>query len=287
MAVEIAQLESYLEDFAEFAKQTARQTPPWLRELRESAFARFCAIGFPTTHDEDWRFTNVAALARTPFRLMRESAAPLAISDTRQWRMQGAAARMVFVDGHFAPQLSTWDPLPDRVTVGSLHNEIENRSQVVTDRMGRYLDIERDPFCALNTAFAQDGAYVHVRRGAALEQPIHLLFISMPSGVPIMTHPRNLIVVEDEGQASIVEEYVSFGADTPAFANAVTELVAGGNAAVAHTMIEREHGRPTTFRRCASSKPAAPTLPRTRCCWAAGWCATTCIRCLRAKAGNA
>ena len=56
-----------------------------------------------------------------------------------------------------------------------------------------------------------------------------------------MTHPRNLIVVEDEGQASIVEEYVSSGVEAPAFSNAVTELVVGGNATVTHTMIEREH----------------------------------------------
>lgn len=241
MAVEITQLESYLETFTESAKETASVTPPWLRDLREVAFARFCAVGFPTTRDEDWRFTNVAGLERTPFQLARESAALLTDSELERWRMQGAVARMVFVDGHFAPQLSTCGSLPDRVTVNSLGEEIANRSQLVADHMGRYLDSERDPFCALNTAFAEDGAYVRVGRGVVVEGPIHLLFISMSSSAPSMTHPRNLIVVEDEGQASIVEEYVSLGAETPVFSNAVTELVAGGNAVVAHTLIEREH----------------------------------------------
>jgi Fe-S cluster assembly protein SufD len=243
MAVEIAQLESYLEAFTEFAKETAPDTPAWLRELREAAFARFCAVGFPTTRDEDWRFTNVAELARTPFRLARESAIPVTVSDLAQWRMKGAVARMVFMDGRFAPELSTWGALPERVTVSGLHKEIVHRPQAVAEHLGRYLDIERDPFCALNTAFAEDGAYVHVSRGTVVEQPIHLLFISTSSGsgAPVMTHPRNLIVVEDEGQASIVEDYVSFGAERPAFSNAVTELLAGGNATVAHTMIEREH----------------------------------------------
>jgi len=241
MAVDIAQLESYLESFTEFAKETARETPPWLRELRESAFARFCAVGFPTTRNEDWRFTNVAAVARIPFRLTRETAVPSSVSDLERWRIQNAAVRLVFVEGRFAPELSTRGPLPDRVTANSLRQEIVNRPQAVADHMGRYLDIERDPFCALNTAFAEDGAYVHVSRGVAVERPIHLLFISTSSGAPSMTHPRNLIVVEDEGQASIVEEYVSLGAEAPAFSNAVTELVAGGNAAVAHTMIEREN----------------------------------------------
>jgi Fe-S cluster assembly protein SufD len=155
--------------------------------------------------------------------------------------MDGVAARLVFVDGRFARELSTWGALPEGVTVNGLRNEIAQRPQAVAKHFGRYVDIGRDPFCALNTAFAEDGGYVHVRRGAVVEQPIHLLFISASSGAPSMTHPRNLIVVEDEGQASIVEDYVSFGAESPALSNAVTELVAGGNATVSHTMIEREH----------------------------------------------
>ena len=69
MALEIAQRATYLESFTGFVKQTSEDTPRWLRDLRETAFARFCAVGFPTSHDEDWRFTNVSALARTPFRL--------------------------------------------------------------------------------------------------------------------------------------------------------------------------------------------------------------------------
>ena len=106
MSVETTQLGSYLENFTEFAKVTVRETPPWLRELREFAFARFCSAGFPTTRHEDWRFTNVAALARMPFQLARKTAVQLTVSDLKRWRMQGAVARLVFVDGHFAPGLS-------------------------------------------------------------------------------------------------------------------------------------------------------------------------------------
>lgn len=241
MAVELAQLENYLENFTEFAEEVAAKTPQWLRELREAAFARFCAVGFPTTRNEDWRFTNIAALARTPFRLARGGVAPFTVSELVTWRMEGASARMVFVDGRFAPELSTWDALPGGVVVNGLRKEIEHRPQVVAEHLGRYLDMERDPFCALNTAFAEDGAYVHVSRGVVIEQPIHLLFISTSSNAPAMTHPRNLIVVEDEGQASIVEDYVSFGTEAPVLSNTVTELVAGGNAIVVHNMIEREH----------------------------------------------
>jgi Fe-S cluster assembly protein SufD len=246
MTLEVAQLANYLESFTGFVKETEAGTPSWLRELRETAFARFCAAGFPTTHDEDWRFTNISALTRTPFRLARESAVELTVSDLAAWRMKGASARMVFLDGRLAPHLSSWDALPKGVTVNGLSKTIADRPEVISD-LGRYLDIDRDPFCALNTAFAEDGAYVHVGRGVVAGEPIHLLFIATSDGAPAMTHPRNLVVVEDEGQASIVEDYVSWGTETPALSNAATELVVGGNATVTHTMVEREHLKTYNF----------------------------------------
>jgi Fe-S cluster assembly protein SufD len=155
--------------------------------------------------------------------------------------VERAAIRLVFLNGQFAANLSTIDALPAGVSVNSLRREIALRPQSLSGHLGRYVDIERDPFCALNAAFAEDGAYVHVKRGVVLEQPVHLLFVSRSIDGPAMTHPRNLIVVEDEGHASIVEDYVSYGAEMPTLSNSVTELVAEGNATVIHTMIEREH----------------------------------------------
>ena len=246
MAAQIAQIESYLDAYTDFARQTA-DAPTWLRDLREAAFSRFCSVGFPTLRDEDWRFTSLAPLTRTAFRLSRESPSQFTVSDLVLWRMEGAAARLVFVDGRFERNLSHWGALPTGITVNSLAREIANQPEAIARHLGRYLNTERDPFCALNTAFVEDGAYVHVRKGVVLEHPIHLLFISTSDQSPAMTHPRNLIVVEDEGQATIIEDYVSHGEAAPAFSNAVTELFAGGNANVQHIMIEREHLKSFNF----------------------------------------
>ncbi|MDR3701616.1 MAG: Fe-S cluster assembly protein SufD [Candidatus Sulfopaludibacter sp.] len=54
---------AWLEEFAKLPK-----AEPWIQELRERAYARFAELGFPTTHDEEWRFTNVAPIARSSFR---------------------------------------------------------------------------------------------------------------------------------------------------------------------------------------------------------------------------
>ncbi|HKD61605.1 MAG TPA: Fe-S cluster assembly protein SufD [Terracidiphilus sp.] len=240
MATEIAQVESYLKTFTDFRTGVTAETPRWLSDLRDAGFARFCETGFPTIRDEDWRFTNLSAVVRTPFVLAGESTQPVTADELEKWRIDGIA-QMVFVDGRFCPGLSKLGALPNGVTLSSLHQEILQGTERVREHLGRYLNIQRDPFCALNTAFVEDGAYIHVSRGVALEQPIHLLFISTSGGAPVMTHPRNLILLEAESEAAIVEEYVSIGKETPIFSNVVTEFVAGSNSTVSHTMIEREH----------------------------------------------
>ena len=239
MTTAIQELERYLESFTAFAKQSTGLNLPWLRKLREDAFARFCETGFPTTHDEDWRFTSVAAIARTPFSLPGQYVAGLSDSDLKPWRVEGAAVQLVFVDGEFVRALSVFGALPVGVAVSGLKEEIERRTPALEAHFGRYLAIQRDAFCALNTAFAEDGAFVHIDRGVALEAPIHLLFISTAASTPRMIHPRNLLIFEQESQATVVEDYVSMGGGT-VLCNTATELIAGESSTVAHFMIERE-----------------------------------------------
>jgi Fe-S cluster assembly protein SufD len=234
------QLESYLDNFSEFEKVATGHALPWLRRLRQDAFARFSEVGFPTTHDEDWRFTNVSAIAQTPFRLARNGRARLSQKELEPFRAAGVACQLVFVNGRLAHELSLLGKLPDGVKVSSLAREFSSNPGTLEPHLGRYLDIHRDAFCALNTAFAEDGAYVHILRGTLVEEPIYLLFVSTGDDVPSMNHPRNLIVAEEDSQATFVEDYVSLDGGT-VFSNTVTELVAGGHTVLAHYMIEREH----------------------------------------------
>jgi Fe-S cluster assembly protein SufD len=235
----VQNIDTYLAAFTAFAETAAGREIRWLHRLREDAFTRFAEVGFPTTHEEDWRFTNVSSIARTNFDLACRPA-DRSLADFTGWALDSAAARLVFVDGQFAPQLSSVDSLPAGVTVSSMKNTIAEGSRVLEDHLGRYLDIRRDAFCALNTAFLEDGAFVQIPRGLVLQKPIHLLFVSSEGDVPTMVHPRNLLLVEQEAQAELVEEYVSLGGGAT-LSNSVTELVVGQNATVSHYMIEREH----------------------------------------------
>jgi len=234
------QLESYLESFSEFEKLATGHDLPWLWRLRQDAFARFCEVGFPTTHDEDWRFTNVSAIAQTAFRLTRNGRARLSQQELEPYRITGVACQLVFLNGRFARELSSLGNLPDGVKVNSFAGEISGNPGAIESHCGRYLDMRRDAFCALNTAFVEDGAYVHIPRGTLVEEPICLLFVSTADDAPSMSHPRNLIVAEEDSQATFVEDYVSLNGAV-VFCNTVTELVASDHTVLSHYMIEREH----------------------------------------------
>jgi Fe-S cluster assembly protein SufD len=234
------QLESYLESFSEFEKLAACHALPWLRKLRQDAFARFCEVWFPTTHDEDWRFTNVSAIAQTAFRLTRNRRVRLFQQELEPYRVAGVACQLVFVNGHFARELSSLGKLPNGVKVSSLAGEISRNLGAIEPHLGRYLDFRHDAFCALNTAFVEDGAFVHIPRATLVEEPICLLFVSTGDDAPSMSHPRNLIVAEEDSQATFVEDYVSLDGGA-LFCNTVTELVASDHTVLSHYMIEREH----------------------------------------------
>jgi Fe-S cluster assembly protein SufD len=186
--------------------------------IREQAEQRFAQLGWPSTQLEEWRNTNVAPIARVPWRPV-ETAMPA--RDAHGASLRGrAAVEMVFVNGR---HVETYGNGPAEVGVTS------------NEHFARYADYQRRPFVALNTAYAQDGALIVVHDGAVIEGFIHLLFIGEGDG--IWSHPRNLIVAGRNAQVTVVETYVGSG---NYFTNAVTEIVAGDGAMVDHTKVECE-----------------------------------------------
>jgi Fe-S cluster assembly protein SufD len=221
-----------------------RSEPAWCREARERAIARFAELGFPTTRDEDWRFTNLAPLARTPFRSASADGAQVTAAALAPFALQGGdGPRLVFVDGRFAPGLSRPGHLPGGVVVEPLARAFDRRGDLLEAHLARYADPDAQPFTAaftaLNTALFEDGALVWVPKGVAVEAPVHLLFVATPAADGSATHPRTLVVAEPSSEVTVVEHYAALG-DGVYFSNAVTEVVAGANAVVRHLLLEEE-----------------------------------------------
>jgi len=221
--------------------QRPRGGSRWLQDLRDGAASHFVEQGFPSVHDEEWRFTSVAPIATSEFR----PAPAVRASENILGRALYADApiRVVVINGRYSPELSRTAGLPTGTRVGSLATAITEHADVVGRYLGQLAVPANRPFVALNTAFAHDGAYLCVPDGAVLAQPIHILFVSTSdAGTALMAHPRALIVVGDRAEVRIVETYASaFESGHKHFTNAVTELVAGEGAIVDHYKIQEEH----------------------------------------------
>jgi Fe-S cluster assembly protein SufD len=233
----------YLESFARLDERAAANGQAWLQPVRRAAIARFAELGFPTTKDEDWRFTNVAPIAQTVFARPGDDQAEPALRALDPFVFSGLGApRLVFVNGRYSVALSSIGSLPAGAKVGSLARALSTERDVLQRHLAQYAGFHEDAFCALNTAFMEDGAFVYLPRGTVLEAPIHLLYVSTETAEPLIIHPRNLVVAEENSQATVVEDYVSLG-DGVAFSNAVTEVVVGQNGVLSHSLIERESTR--------------------------------------------
>jgi Fe-S cluster assembly protein SufD len=199
-----------------------------IEQIREQAARRFSELGFPTTRNEEWRFTNVAPIAKTQFATapqVQELVIPA-----------NGAPRLVFGNGRYLPELST-QVLPRGVEAISLRTA----NGAAARHLGRYASFQDNAFVAWNTSSFEDGAYLHIADGTVIEQPIELLYISTGSDKPVVSHPRSLIVVGRNAHVTIVERYSGAGAEY--LTNAVTEIVAADHAVVDHYKVQLEDER--------------------------------------------
>lgn len=224
----------------ERASLEAKQ-PSWLFPIRKAAMSRFAELGFPTTQHEDWRFTNVAPIARMPFKPVLE-AIPNQLNAAALDRYSFAnfaSSRLVFVNGHFCAELSVILPQKNGIKIGNLAAALISDAALVEKHLARQAQEEDNAFAALNTAFFRDGAFIYVPAGQAVAEPVHLLFISTLSEAGSTTHPRNLIIAEAGSKLTVIESFVS-ASEGAYFTNAVDELVIGPNAVVEHCKFQDE-----------------------------------------------
>lgn len=233
--------ESYFADFAALKGADAPGTG-LLRGVRERAMERFAEAGFPDTHQEDWRFTNVAPIARGNFRL---AASPgiLTQSQLAPYLFEGTGNRIVLVDGSFSEGLSSLRAPGNGATPGlsirPLAHALKAPSAVLEKHLAKHADTAHNPFVALNTAFISGGALIEIADGAVIEKPIHVIHLRTAGAERTVTHPRTLIVAGRDSQAMVIETYASVAGES-FFTNAVTEVATGENASLEHVKVQEE-----------------------------------------------
>lgn len=231
----------YQSSFDHFEKSLNGESKSELHSLRKNAIAKFHELGFPTTRHEEWRFTNVAPIAKTKFTpIVKFNINGVTSKDVERYNIgRLKCSKLVFIDGHFAKEFSTTANLPQGTIVGNLSSALATDSKQVYAHLTRYARSDENAFTALNTAFVQDGAYIFLPDGAVVEDPIYLLFISTVHDETYVSSPRNLIIAGANSHVAIIENYVGLGHNVY-FTNVVTEIVAGERAVIEHDKLQNE-----------------------------------------------
>lgn len=223
---------------------------PWaaVNALREQAQAVLGALAMPTLRDEAWRFTDLAPLHRLTFepvlaasRLQPDDIAPFCLDD--------AAYRLVFVDGVYAPQLSS--PAPEGCLIATdLPSAMATHPSELAAQLGYSQLLGDNVFAALNTAFLQDAAVLVVPRNETLAAPVHLLFVATQAGA--LSHPRCLLFAGAGSRVTLIEDYVALQ-DAAYLVNPVTEIVLAEQAQVTHIRVQRDGSQAFHIANCAVS----------------------------------
>ncbi len=211
--------------------------PNWLARLRADAFARFEELGFPTTRYEEWKYTSVQPIVETEF---RPASLNTGMTAGRIEQTFGTSpVRLVFVNGLYAPQLSSVGSLPQGVTVINMASALATNADGLEPYLGRFAKFRDHAFVALNTALFRDGAFVHIPRGVVVEDPIQLLFIADAADGAYDSHIRNLFVADENSQATLIESHWGKDGQTY-FSNIVTEIAVAPRANLDHYKVQEE-----------------------------------------------
>ena len=230
--------EWYSQQFADFEKRLNGQSQQPLHQLRKKAIAWFKENGFPTTRQEEWRFTNVAPISSKAF-IPATQSGTVTLESLQPYLIDDQFIRLVFVNGLYSDELSNLAGIDEKVTVSSLKTALQQNQNLLNKNLAAHAPIDENGFVALNTAFMNEGAFVHLKKNMTSERPIHLLFVATDKAQDHVVLPRNLFLVEGNAQATIIESFVSLTTKNY-FTNSVTEIVVDENAVLDHYKIQQE-----------------------------------------------
>ena len=237
MVTELAKSDSTYQTAFRAAKESS-PTVPWLELVRSGAMDRFEQIGFPSVHEEEWKYTNLAPLAKESF----QPATPVEVSTLDAARFaypETANAHLVVVNGFFREDLSVTTGLGEVVAIDIFNAVADARyNKLVRKYLARNAKYDDNGLKALNTAFIQSGVFLWIPKNVKLETPLQITFVS--DEPQTASFPRLLVVAEENSSATLIESYAG---DGRYFTNSIAEIVLKDGARLEHYRVQNESHR--------------------------------------------
>ena len=222
------------------AFRTLAPTVAWLELVRGSAMERFEQLGFPSVRDEEWKYTNLATLAKENF--VPAVAGDQVSGDFSRFAYpETATAHLVVVNGFLREDLSVKTALENVVVTDLFSAGTDARyNKIVRKYLARNAGYANNGLNALNTAFLQSGVFIWIPKNVELETPIQITFVADASAQNSVSFPRVLIVADENSSATVIEDFVSNSREDRYFTNAIAEVVVKDGARLDHYRLQRE-----------------------------------------------
>ncbi len=209
--------------------------PEWFRDRQQEAWARFASLPMPARKDQEWRFSNVAALDLNPFRLGESlSQAQRSQILDRSVGLEEVAGRLIFADDHLLRR----DPLDERLRqLGVVFQPLE-RALIEHEELFRKHFMSQPAalgsakFAALHEALVTSGTFIYVPRGVEVELPIEIFHWLHDEDASVF--PHTLLVADELSKVTVIEHFRSVHAGRRGFACGVNDLVAGRGAKITY-----------------------------------------------------
>ncbi len=237
MITKADKLVSFISDYREFENRF-RQVPAVFLQLRNKGEARFNELGFPSTKDEEWKYTNLSPLIAHTYQIPRTF--DLTDLEAFQSYCDPAEINIVFINGQFSPQWSHLKDLPKGVTVTPLAKAVSQNGPQISNLLEKHNLKESDAFVALNNALLTDGAYVRIDDNTVVDRLIHIVHIASLSHQDMIVSGRSLISIGISGEADIMESHIA-STELSYFTNALTDIFLEENANLRYCKAQNEN----------------------------------------------
>lgn len=210
-----------------------------IHDIRTEAIKAFEDQGFPTKKDEAWKYTSLKSILKHDYSVFPKQENALDYKDVKQYFIHDIDTyKIVFIDGKYSSHLS--QTTHEEIDVCLMSAALTKpKYQLVIENYFNNV-AEKDGLSSLNTAFSQEGAFIHVPKNKVVNKPIQIVHFSTGNESALMLQPRNLIVVDENSHVQIIERHQSL-TDNPVLTNSVTEIFANKRAIVDYYKIQNDN----------------------------------------------
>jgi Fe-S cluster assembly protein SufD len=236
---------SAAETYSEKYKAIPQREFPVLQDLAMEHFSR---LGFPTSKNEEWKYTSIAPIISGDFSFSVPEKKYSAGEILQQFPFAKEGVCIVLENGKLNRGACRLSALPAGMEILTLA-EAKNNPDVLA-HYNRYADVQEDAFSALNTAFANDGLVLLIHPRARIDTPVYIIHVSSSGGQAVISHSRLLVIAAQHASAKISHVSVSATEGTETFSNAIIEVYTGENASLEFDLLQNENEK--SFRICGT-----------------------------------